>query len=358
MPKAHVTHCKNGHELSGDNVYLGTRGRQRCRVCRNAWERGRRALALPPGRPLPAACRHGHLMSGDNLRIERSGKRRCRACASLWTNRRRAGAILICERTTCRRGHVLTPENTKITSTGGRSCKTCETTARRERRRLLRALAPSQPTLVMRDSVDLAPFLVKLRDGSHIDDIADEIGVHPNTLRQWLRHEPEWQAIKAARPSGQWPNSPWVKRTDEIIALYPLYTPRDIAKRMGITLGSVSGRLHRLKVAGVIQPREALPKQKAAQKPKATLAFTTRRSVPQRPKLPSPTIQHSPAPFVAEKRGTPGIWQPPVPRSWSEIQCAALRLNTSVESLADLPRFNRTRVERYGLPPLAVARGG
>ena len=349
MPKVGATHCKNGHELSGENVYLGKRGRRRCRVCRNAWERDRRALALPSTRPLPAVCRLGHTMSDENLRIERSGKRRCRACASLWTTRRRAGAALICERTTCRRGHPLTAENTKITSTGGRSCKTCENTARRERRRLLRALAPSRPTLVMRDSVDLAPYLAKLRDGSSVDDIAGEIGVHPNTLRQWLRHESEWKAIKAARPSGQWPNSPWLTRTDEIIALYPICSPKDIANRMGITLGSVSGRLHRLKLAGVIRQKQRAPK-----KPKATRVF-----VAPRPKLLSaPTPPRPVVPVIAEKRGTPGVWQPPVQQSWSEIQCAALRLNTSVQSLADLPRFNRTRVERYGLPPLTVARGG
>lgn len=33
------THCKRGHELSGDNLYL-YQGRRHCRACRRGWERG------------------------------------------------------------------------------------------------------------------------------------------------------------------------------------------------------------------------------------------------------------------------------------------------------------------------------
>lgn len=33
------THCKNGHEFSGDNLYIDYRGVRNCRICKSAWQK-------------------------------------------------------------------------------------------------------------------------------------------------------------------------------------------------------------------------------------------------------------------------------------------------------------------------------
>jgi hypothetical protein len=44
---ARKTHCKNGHELAGANLYINPRGERQCRVCRSrssrAWRKQNRA---------------------------------------------------------------------------------------------------------------------------------------------------------------------------------------------------------------------------------------------------------------------------------------------------------------------------
>lgn len=37
--RAQQTHCKRGHPLSGDNIWLDSIGRRRCRECHNAYSR-------------------------------------------------------------------------------------------------------------------------------------------------------------------------------------------------------------------------------------------------------------------------------------------------------------------------------
>jgi hypothetical protein len=99
------THCRNGHLLSGENLYIAPSSGQRvCRICRV--ERKRRARCLIPKKPLNRTglalggsangkrqrakthCPKGHPYSGDNLRInKRTGYRECRKCAAEATKR-------------------------------------------------------------------------------------------------------------------------------------------------------------------------------------------------------------------------------------------------------------------------------
>ncbi len=37
------THCKNGHELAGENIYISKSNSKVCRICMNAWRREWRA---------------------------------------------------------------------------------------------------------------------------------------------------------------------------------------------------------------------------------------------------------------------------------------------------------------------------
>lgn len=53
-PHSKVTHCKRGHELDAENVYITTQGRRACRVCRRKYaklwhkaERHARGLKKP-----------------------------------------------------------------------------------------------------------------------------------------------------------------------------------------------------------------------------------------------------------------------------------------------------------------------
>lgn len=39
-----VTHCHDGHALTGDNVYVPPSGRRVCRTCRAAWNQSRKQL--------------------------------------------------------------------------------------------------------------------------------------------------------------------------------------------------------------------------------------------------------------------------------------------------------------------------
>ena len=102
---AEITHCKRGHPLEGDNLYLTSAGKRACKAC----QRGRQRVAggwpedlayslpiqklgyRPEGigarwtgrlRTGPKThCVNGHPLSGDNLYIVPSdGRRQCRAC--------------------------------------------------------------------------------------------------------------------------------------------------------------------------------------------------------------------------------------------------------------------------------------
>lgn len=56
----------------------------------------------------------------------------------------------------------------------------------------------------------------------------------------------------------------------------------------------------------------------------------------------------------AEPRGKPGVAQPPVAKSWRQIQDAALREGVELVSKHDLPAYNKSRISK-GLAPFAIA---
>lgn len=79
------THCKHGHLLSGDNLYINPRGDRECRSCRAKARRAARIksqrgriVGLPMG--LRTHCKYGHPYSGENLYVTTKGGRGCREC--------------------------------------------------------------------------------------------------------------------------------------------------------------------------------------------------------------------------------------------------------------------------------------
>lgn len=84
------SHCINGHELAGDNVRMEGE-RRRCVQCEHDRVKRRRvkrqALAGTPGHVGGAAvnaakthCKRGHPLSGENLYVQKSGARVCKEC--------------------------------------------------------------------------------------------------------------------------------------------------------------------------------------------------------------------------------------------------------------------------------------
>ena len=80
--------CERGHPLSGENLYLQRHGRG-CRECRRERKRRQNAKIKAEnqvaGRVANAAkthCKHGHPLSGDNLYVTPSGRRSCRQCGA------------------------------------------------------------------------------------------------------------------------------------------------------------------------------------------------------------------------------------------------------------------------------------
>lgn len=69
------THCKHGHEFTPENTRI-YQGRRTCITC----ERNRPKSKRGGGRHLKTVCKYGHPLSGDNLYITSEGRRRCRAC--------------------------------------------------------------------------------------------------------------------------------------------------------------------------------------------------------------------------------------------------------------------------------------
>lgn len=82
------THCKRGHELSGDNVRVDRRGGRACRACAREKYHAKKAQQPPaPPRRLRAECSKGHPFDSENTLIESDGRRRCRACRVLGRQR-------------------------------------------------------------------------------------------------------------------------------------------------------------------------------------------------------------------------------------------------------------------------------
>ena len=77
--KAKRTHCKRGHPLRGDNLYVSPRGTRSCKACRKA---SKAAYRLKKGHvPVdPTRCRKGHPFDAENTVVKKSGQRMCRTC--------------------------------------------------------------------------------------------------------------------------------------------------------------------------------------------------------------------------------------------------------------------------------------
>ncbi len=81
------THCHKGHPFAGDNLGLREDGTRYCRTCNNGFKRARRrknaALLGREVRPMPpdrSHCPEGHELAGENLYRAPNGSRACRSC--------------------------------------------------------------------------------------------------------------------------------------------------------------------------------------------------------------------------------------------------------------------------------------
>ena len=90
------THCDNGHELSGDNVYHRPNNVRECRACCASRQRrrNRRLWGLSEDTPSLANkdkthCMRGHELSGDNVRWFKGG-RACKTCIRNYKTNSRA----------------------------------------------------------------------------------------------------------------------------------------------------------------------------------------------------------------------------------------------------------------------------
>lgn len=80
------THCPQGHPYDGDNLYVTATGARQCKTCRTAAAARHREKSIkgvvPRGQRADwTHCKHGHELSGDNLYVApSSGKRSCKTC--------------------------------------------------------------------------------------------------------------------------------------------------------------------------------------------------------------------------------------------------------------------------------------
>lgn len=94
--QAEKTHCPEGHPYAGDNLYISPTGARGCRTCRNARataykERFIKNVVPRGNRADWTHCKHGHELAGDNLYIApSSGKRSCKTCRRSTQQRKRA----------------------------------------------------------------------------------------------------------------------------------------------------------------------------------------------------------------------------------------------------------------------------
>jgi hypothetical protein len=85
-----ATHCPKGHPYAGENLYLSTRGKKKCRACHRERERKRseteayklRAAQRRKGNAFKdrTHCPRGHPYEGENLYVRPNGGRKCRTC--------------------------------------------------------------------------------------------------------------------------------------------------------------------------------------------------------------------------------------------------------------------------------------
>lgn len=72
------THCKRGHELVSENVYINPKGNRQCRICKREsnhfWRKGL-SVTTPN-----THCRRGHLLTSENSYSLGNGGRFCSLC--------------------------------------------------------------------------------------------------------------------------------------------------------------------------------------------------------------------------------------------------------------------------------------
>lgn len=77
---ARKTHCVNGHEFVGENLYLTPDKKYRvCTQCIREWKRRWRAKNRKP-RPVITHCQKGHDYTADNTIISSRGYKVCKIC--------------------------------------------------------------------------------------------------------------------------------------------------------------------------------------------------------------------------------------------------------------------------------------
>ncbi len=150
------THCVHGHPLSGDNLLPSAEpGSRRCRQCVIERGRARRAQFKPIGQhashPLKTHCKRGHPLTDENVFVYASGLRSCRQCRAIarkaWEEREieKGTIVRVGPKTHCPKGHPLSGDNLYLTPEGWRQCRICRRAAnqardakRKEKRRMAR----------------------------------------------------------------------------------------------------------------------------------------------------------------------------------------------------------------------------
>lgn len=79
---ASKTHCKRGHVLSGENLYVRPDGTRDCYTCRQERHLRTYKKVICPAKP-KTHCKRGHPLSGDNLIKTRRTARLCKACHNM-----------------------------------------------------------------------------------------------------------------------------------------------------------------------------------------------------------------------------------------------------------------------------------
>lgn len=90
-PNRDQTHCKRGHPLSGDNVWIDPKTERRhCQECRRMRDRETyrkeqesKGLIVGPRNSDRTHCPQGHPYDEENTYVNKRGSRQCKACAKI-----------------------------------------------------------------------------------------------------------------------------------------------------------------------------------------------------------------------------------------------------------------------------------
>ncbi len=76
------THCKRGHELSGNNLIPDKLGRRMCQPCRKIRDSEKKVAIKRNRNKEKTYCKHGHRFTVENTYIRKNQSRQCRACTN------------------------------------------------------------------------------------------------------------------------------------------------------------------------------------------------------------------------------------------------------------------------------------